>query len=225
MLVIAHRGAHLHAPENSMEAFRLAVAQGADGIEQDVRTTSDEVAVAMHDPTLKRTAGDNAAVSDLTHSRLSRTRLANGETVPTLEEVLDAFGGKTTIYAELKDRGAAPELERLAARIPHARITASSFDPLALAGLESAPKALLWDRRGSPIADAVGSGCIEIHPRLRRAAPRMVDDAHAQGIRVIVWDVRNPRGVSTAMRIGADGIMADDILMAKDAISRLGKNI
>src|SRR5476651_1138413 len=60
--VIAHRGDSRHAPENTMEAFALAVSAGADEIETDVRVTSDGVAVLCHDENLRRTTGADALV-------------------------------------------------------------------------------------------------------------------------------------------------------------------
>jgi glycerophosphoryl diester phosphodiesterase len=220
MLVIAHRGASSVAPENSMEAFRKAIELGADGIELDVRTTSDGVAIIMHDPDLKRTAGMRMAVSRAEMAHLCKARLANGEAVPTLEGVLDALGGAGIIYAELKDRKSAPEAERLAAKYPGATVIASSFDARALAGAKRLPKALLWDKRGSPVSAAIRSGCGEIHQRLRRATPRMVRESHAHELKVILWDVRNPLAVARALEIDADGIIVDDVPMAEREISK-----
>ena len=56
-LIIAHRGASKHAPENTFAAFRRAIDAGADGIELDVRLAKDGVAVVFHDSSLKRIAG------------------------------------------------------------------------------------------------------------------------------------------------------------------------
>ena len=215
MLVIAHRGASSEAPENSMEAFEKAIALGADGIELDVRSTADGVPIVMHDHSLKRTTGLKLLVSKATAAQVGKARLSNGEGIPTIENILDEFATRTAIYLELKDRKSGPEVNRIVGEHPGAKVTVSSFDPFALDGVGQIPKALLWDKRGSPMGAAMRHGCAAIHPRLRRATARMVCDAHEWEMDVIVWDVRNPREVARAAKIGADGLIADDILMAQ----------
>src|SRR5215210_8770983 len=63
---LAHRGASARAPENTMEAFRLAVESGAGGLELDVHLTRDGHLVVIHDPTLDRTTDGSGAVAQMT---------------------------------------------------------------------------------------------------------------------------------------------------------------
>src|SRR6185312_5605525 len=104
--VIAHRGASGYAPENTLPAFELAVRQGADALELDVRLTMDGAAVVIHDATLDRTTGLTGPVRART---LAELRLADaglrftpdgggtlpfrdqGTRIPTLAEVLWTF--------------------------------------------------------------------------------------------------------------------------------------
>jgi glycerophosphoryl diester phosphodiesterase len=72
MHIIAHRGASALAPENTLAAFSLAIDEGADGIEFDVRLSKDGVPVVIHDATLLRTAGINEPVASMTAEELSR---------------------------------------------------------------------------------------------------------------------------------------------------------
>src|SRR5262245_30752148 len=83
MLVLAHRGLHHAVPENTMAAFREAVAVGVDGIETDVRLTRDRVPVLFHDAAVRR-----LEVAKLTHEELSRVAR---RAVPSLEEALRSF--------------------------------------------------------------------------------------------------------------------------------------
>lgn len=117
-LIIAHRGASAHAPENTIAAFRRAVECGADGIELDVRLAKDGVAVVHHDSSLRRTAGHEVKIADCTSAELAHSdvgswfrRIAPNrwlpefaeERVPTLAQTLDLlseFNGR--IYIELK---------------------------------------------------------------------------------------------------------------------------
>ena len=119
-LIIGHRGASAHAPENTIPAFRLAERAGADAIELDVRLTSDGIPVVMHDPTALRTTGRRHAVAASTFTTLrqldagSRFTRDGGRTfpwrgrgiqVPSLEEVVLAMP-RMPLLIELKVRGA-----------------------------------------------------------------------------------------------------------------------
>ena len=104
-LLIGHRGASAVAPENTMAAFREAIAVSCDGIEFDVRLTRDGVPVIIHDSTLRRTAGLTARVADLTWAELEQVDVGSwfarardlspgsfaNETVPSLEQLLTLF--------------------------------------------------------------------------------------------------------------------------------------
>src|SRR5258705_12060051 len=96
MLVIAHRGASGHAPENTLAAFRKAVAHGAPFIETDLQLSRDARFVAIHDSTVDRTTGGSGAGHDLTLAELRRLDAGSwvgsefsGEHIPNLEEIFD----------------------------------------------------------------------------------------------------------------------------------------
>ena len=94
-LVAAHRGGAGLRPENSLAAFRNAIALGADMLEFDLHLTRDGEVVVMHDPTLDRTTTASGAVRDRTFAGLASARLkardgtVTDERVPTFAEVLD----------------------------------------------------------------------------------------------------------------------------------------
>ena len=93
--IFAHRGASAYAPENTLEAFRLAMEQGADGIELDVQLTKDGVPVVIHDERIDRVSQGKGAVRDYTLEELQKIRVPNGMSryqdaqIPTLRQVLD----------------------------------------------------------------------------------------------------------------------------------------
>ena len=101
----AHRGLWSEKegiPENSMSAFRNAIAHGF-GIETDVRLSADGVPVIMHDSSLLRICGVDKSVSELTYSELCELRLGDtDERIPTFAELLDAVAGKVMLLIELK---------------------------------------------------------------------------------------------------------------------------
>lgn len=93
--IFAHRGASAYAPENTMEAFALAVKQGADGIELDVQMTKDGQVVVIHDETIDRVSNGKGAVRDYTLKELQKFTFSNHmenykeAVIPTLKEVLE----------------------------------------------------------------------------------------------------------------------------------------
>jgi len=128
-LLVAHRGASAYAPEHSADAYRLAIAQGADFVEQDLAVTKDGVLVSIHDLTLERTtdveevfptrfveekAGDKVLrrwpVHDFTLAEIKRLdagswmdRKFAGTRILTFQEAIDLVRGKAGLYPELKD--------------------------------------------------------------------------------------------------------------------------
>jgi len=103
----AHRGLHGGAdvPENSLEAFRLAVAAGY-GSELDVHLLTDGNLAVIHDSTLKRTTGVEGRIEDLTIGQLANYRLeGTNQTIPTLESVLEIYPGTAPLIIELKPIG------------------------------------------------------------------------------------------------------------------------
>lgn len=107
--VVAHRGAQTVEPENTLRAFLLALVQGADALETDLRFTADDELILFHDPTLERMTEGSGAVRDHTLAELRklRTRRPGGglvaEPIPTLAELIAATGGQTPLLLELKD--------------------------------------------------------------------------------------------------------------------------
>ena len=93
--IFAHRGASAYAPENTVEAFALAMEQGADGIELDVQMTKDGQVVVIHDEIIARVSDGTGAVRDYTLEELKKFHFSNhmenyeNAVIPTLKEVLD----------------------------------------------------------------------------------------------------------------------------------------
>ena len=113
MLAIAHRGASGYAPENTLAAFRRAVALGVSFIETDLQLTRDAHFVAIHDDTFDRTTTGRGAVQQMTLAEVRRLDAGSwfgsefiGERVPTLSEILE-FSAKNDVvfYLELKPSG------------------------------------------------------------------------------------------------------------------------
>lgn len=134
----AHRGLHdnsSQAPENSMEAFKRAVAAGY-GIEMDIQISADGVPVVFHDFTLKRICGKEGKVCDYTWQELKTFRLCGTEeTIPCFEEVLKEINGAVPLIVELKaeqfDISVCEAADRLLEKY-QGLYCVESFNPLAL---------------------------------------------------------------------------------------------
>lgn len=107
--IFAHRGASACAPENTLEAFALAMEQGADGIELDVQMTKDGELVVIHDETVDRVSGQTGEVRSFTLGELKKINVSNHfenfphAEIPTLEEVLALVKpGTMEVNIELK---------------------------------------------------------------------------------------------------------------------------
>lgn len=119
-LIIAHRGASAFAPENTLAAFQMAIEEGADGLEFDVRIAKDGVPIVFHDATLRRIAQRNVRVTNFTAEELQSLDVGtwfnvknpkkadkkfSGETVPTLTQFFDFLGDyQGLLYLELKGK-------------------------------------------------------------------------------------------------------------------------
>ena len=107
-VIFAHRGASAHAPENTLAAFELALAQQADALELDVKLSADGHVVVIHDATVDRTTNGHGRVRDLSLADLKKLDAGSffsqafaGENIPTLDEVFESFGKRTFINVEL----------------------------------------------------------------------------------------------------------------------------
>ena len=107
ILRIGHRGAAGHAPENTLAAIQKGIALGVDFVEVDVRRTADGVLVILHDETVNRTTNGKGRVDRLSLREIKRLNAGNGESIPTLEEVLTVVEGQAGLVVELTgQRGA-----------------------------------------------------------------------------------------------------------------------
>ena len=220
-LVIAHRGASGTLPENTLPAYELAVAQGADMIEIDLHRTRDRETVVTHDEDLARLGG-RGEVADANVEEIRGLDAGGGAVVPTLDEVLDAFGGRVPFNLELK-RGRRQryddlETAALTAVERHGLLAStlfSSFDDPTLAELRSqSPKArialLLSARSASqPIERALAVGAEAVNPSRFVVTPELVEDAHRVGLAVYVYTVDAEGEMRRLIDLGVDGLFTN----------------
>jgi glycerophosphoryl diester phosphodiesterase len=217
VLVLGHRGASAAAPENTLAAFRLALAQGADGVELDVRRTADGALAVHHDPHL----ADGRAVADVTAADLP-------EGVCLLDAALDACGD-VLVNVELKDlpgepgHTAAHRLARavvsaLAGRSGGAPVLVSSFDLAAVDTVRALapdlPTALLGTAAAGEAAarlvDAArrhGHGAV--HPHHTAVDAELVARCRDAGLGCNTWTVDDPVRIGELAVLGVDAVVTN----------------
>jgi glycerophosphoryl diester phosphodiesterase len=239
-LVIAHRGASQRAPENTLEAFRLALEEGADAVELDAKLTADGSVIAFHDPTLERTSDGRGRPGELNLAQIRRLDAGSwkgppfrGARIPTLEEAFAELGRRLLFNIELTnyqtpDDGLVEHvLDVVKAAGMESRVLLSSFYRRNLAeARRRAPEIPLGHLIG-PTSLAVVDwwGAVDvpteaIHPYRRFVSRGLVRRWHAQGRRVIVYTVNEAARMRHLMDIGVDGMITDDPRLARATVGK-----
>src|SRR5215203_4874636 len=125
--IYAHRGASAIHPENTLRAFRQALAIGVDGIEFDVHATADGIPVIIHDRDVGRTTDGAGYVDDIPLARVQTFDAGDGERVPTLAEVLALVGDAALLDVEIKAIGIERVVLDVLAQHPTVTWAISSF--------------------------------------------------------------------------------------------------
>ena len=119
-VVIAHRGDHTNAPENTLAAYQNAITAGADFVEIDLRTTKDSELVIMHNENTEHMTGEDKLVKDISFNTLRSIKIREKShigwglhTIPTLKEVLKLCKGKINIYLDFKEADVAKTFEEI----------------------------------------------------------------------------------------------------------------
>jgi len=226
-LVLGHRGARQRAPENTLAAFALALDEGADGIELDVRLDGSGDVVVLHDRTLTRVSAgrDPRDVETLGSAALGAVDVGDGQRVPRLAEVLEwAARRGALVNVELKqdvsDR--ALLVARVAALLRAAPgalppVLCSSFHPGIVRGiarrLPAVPAALLVEAPPPAVARSAfwrALGARGLNPAARAITPALAAAVRARGDLVFVWTVNDGERARALARLGVDGLITDD---------------
>jgi glycerophosphoryl diester phosphodiesterase len=226
-LVIAHRGASAHHPENTLTAFHAALDLNVDGIELDVQTTADDMPVVFHDFTLSRLTGQRGRLAQRSWRELTSLRVADTEKIPRLSHVLRVIGHRAVVQIELK-RGVhvAPLIAAIRRVRAARRVILASFDLTILAETTALapkiPRMLITEGKGGPAKllrhmQSVGAVGVSVnHEAILDAA--FVAELHAAGATVWTWTVNDPRRMRTLARFGVDAILTDDPALLKKAL-------
>jgi glycerophosphoryl diester phosphodiesterase len=220
-LLFAHRGGKKHAPENTLAAFRGAVARGATGIETDAFLTRDGVVVLCHDPVVRTGWREAAPIRELDRADLPPA-------VPTLEDLLDVGAGRD-LFIDVKDPAALPGI---AAAVACRRPAADPRLWLAHAGFRESDRRLVagWDGvvPGAQLVDSTSVARMDGDPAgyvaalartpiswlnlpIREWTHDLVGLARDNGLQTMAFRVHRPKRARRALRLGLDAVHGDDV--------------
>lgn len=195
--IVAHRGEHTHAEENTLAAFAAAVEVGAEQIELDVRRSRDGIPLVVHDADL-----DGQPLAALTWAEIR----ARKPTIPTLEETLSHIKGKITLDIELKEAGYEEQVLALVSDIlTPEEFVITSFLPQVVQRVKTLlspqPKVgLLIEEKSGELLQAKGSlltrcrelGADFLAPHYSWVNLQFLAEAEQAGIPLYVWTVNDP---------------------------------
>lgn len=229
MKVWSHRGASAYAPENTMEAFKLAVEMGTDGIETDVHLTKDGVLVLMHDEKVNRTTNGDGYIKDMTYDELYQLNANYNKEgydfchVPTLAELLQ-LSKDTGVLLNIEVKTDAILYENIEEKVlalvkeygVEENVMYSSFNHYTLMKMkEMNPNIKVgllymcaiyqpWNYANSVNGDA-------LHPYYPACfLDDYIANCHKNGVMVNAWTVNAPAQIKDFMDQGIDGVITDD---------------
>jgi glycerophosphoryl diester phosphodiesterase len=241
-ILLGHRGACAQVTENTIAAFRQALADGADGVELDVQRCATGEVVVFHDDDLVRLAGRPERIDRLPLAALRQVCLRGGGEIPTLAEALEACGPAGLVNIEIKYAGIGPwgcralvagvgeTVARLGAE---GRVLVSSFSPAAVwlwrRQHPRIPCGLLCERprrfhRPWPLRTERLLPLLRpfaVHPEASLCTNEAVAAWRQRGYAVNVWTVDEPRRIEALARMGVTGLITNDPGRARATLDAL----
>ena len=219
MHIIGHRGAAGHEPENTLRSFRKAVALKVHGVEFDVQKIKTGELVVIHDSCVKRTTNGKGKVPKFSFKDLRKLDAGKGESIPTLEEVLNVIDKKMYVNIELKGTSTPALVVKVIQKYikkgwsyDHFLVSSFKYSSLRkVRALDSQiPIGVLVNRFGRRYLRCVEDvNAVSLHPHTSVVTKRMVKKAHEKGLQVHVFTVNTVADLKRMIDIGVDGIFSD----------------
>jgi glycerophosphoryl diester phosphodiesterase len=205
-----------------MRSFRKALELGVDYIECDVHMTKDGYIVLMHDHTVDRTTNASGPVNSFTFDEIRKLDAGKGETIPTLQELLDLARGKVKLHIELKDETATEPTVRLVEKNGmEAEVFLTSGNTETLRRVRELNASIPTEHIfGEPPNDAIDRalsvGAKRVSCHISHLTRQFVQKAHENGLQVIAWPPNTVEEAKKAMECDVDLICTDrpDIVTA-----------
>ena len=220
MLIIGHRGAKGHEPENTLISFQKALAMNVHGIELDVHLSVDGELMVIHDETIDRTTNGTGFVNKLSLSELKFFRIKNKHQIPTLTEVLDTVSHKCFINIELKSYETAEKTVALIEKYVslkgwhYNQFIVSSFDWNALQQVRFLSEqieigVLTETDLDLALAFAKFIQAKSIHPHYHLLNKENVSKIQQKGIIVFPWTINESEDIEKIKQYKVNGIITD----------------
>ncbi len=226
--LIAHRGSHESAPENSLAAMSAALDAKADAVEIDVHVTHDGVLVVHHDPVVQVGSGSKVAasqpISELRYEQLKAFPLADGSPIAKLEDVLTMVKGRAHAHVEIKSHRIEKQTLECISR-SGADASVHSFDHRIVkrcGEIDSGiPRGILIV---SYLVDTVrvmrDADASDVWQNYEFVDADLVRDVHKAGGRVIAWTVNSAADAIMMAGIGVDAICTDSVRDMRTALQQ-----
>jgi glycerophosphoryl diester phosphodiesterase len=237
-IAFAHRGGSEEVEENTMAAFRHAVALGYRHVETDVQSTRDGVAVIFHDDTLERMTGEAVRIDALDWADLTHRRTKGGAGIPRLDHVLEEWPDLNLNLEAKSDAAVAPMADAIKHANALARVCVGSFSAARTAALRARlGQGLCWSPAqggvlalwlrgwGLPMRHAAFPA-VQVPPAhhgIPVVTPRFVAAAHRAGTQVHVWTVDDEAEMNRLLDFGVDGLMSDRPTLLKSVLQSRGQ--
>ncbi len=222
VLITAHRGSSITAPENTMAAITLAMDEGADVIEIDVQETKDGTIVLLHDKDLKRVTGIDKGIWEVTYDEIKDLDIGSwfdekyaAERVPTLKHVINTVRGRCRLNIELKFNGHDVRLAEEVVRILNAEgfrdqcvLTSLKYDGLQEAK-EADPNAVTGLIVTAAVGDVTKLKVDFLSVSAASVNRDLIDRAHGAEKEVHVWTVNEVSQMNIMIGLGVDNIITD----------------
>lgn len=218
-LVVGHRGAKGHLPENTLPSIERAIELGAEAVEIDVHRVEDKL-VVIHDETVDRTTNGHGSLDAMTLQAVRALDAGNGARIPFLEEVIECVAGRVLLDIELKGADTATlAVEAIRRTVSEGRMhedefIVSSFDHLQLKQVRELEPSigllpLLFGVPHDLAAAGTALGCKSIAPNVKHLDGPVAADARTRGLGIYVWTANEPTTISRCIRAEVTGIISD----------------
>ncbi len=242
VLVIGHRGAMGHAPENTMASFKKGLELGSDLIELDIHLSKDKELVVIHDADVSRTTNGHGHISDFTIKEIKKLDAGasfaprfKGESIPTLQEVLNWAKEKIPLAIEIKGDPipAAGIEEKLVNLLRESGMTEkvmviSFYHPALRRVKELAPAIatgiLFTGRFSDSVSAARASMADSIRPSWYYWSPDLVEEVHKAGLTASTWTVNDEEVMERTVRMGLDSIGTNYPDKLRRYLDRIGRS-
>ncbi|KRM61258.1 glycerophosphodiester phosphodiesterase [Paucilactobacillus vaccinostercus DSM 20634] len=217
-LIFGHRGYPAKFPENSLSGFSYAIDHAIDGLEFDVHLTKDNIPVIMHDEKINRTTNGRGKIRQYTFDELQQFQLSNGETIPSLEQLLQLVAQRR-VYLNLEfktDRVHYTNIEKIVLDMvrDYDLVYPVIYSSFSLQTLKNAYR-----------VDAHQQYCL-LSDHVLHQPQRLAQIAHLSGVHLKhyqnlpnleerIWTVDDPQKMKQLFEKRVAGIITDDFEMAQ----------